>query len=78
MKHKHNTFSHSLGINRQAARDIEDTFGEGLINSIADNIYKYHKEKDVMYSLDEEAQEVYDEIVEKYNAQFNLKWSGKH
>ena len=29
-----------------------------------------------MYELDAEAEVVYEEIVEKYNDQFNLKWSG--
>ena len=29
-----------------------------------------------MYKLDAEAEVVYEEIAEKYNDQFNLKWSG--
>lgn len=31
-----------------------------------------------MYEFDQDAQDVYEEIVEKYNAQFNLKWSCKY
>ena len=38
-------------------------------------IYNYHKDKSIMYKLDAEAEVVYEEIVEKYNDQFNLKWS---
>ena len=29
-----------------------------------------------MYELDAEAEVVYEEIIEKYNDQFNLKWCG--
>ena len=32
--------------------------------------------KYIMYEFDAEAEVVYKEIVEKYNDQFNLKWSG--
>ena len=33
-------------------------------------------DKSIMYELDAEGEVVYKEIAEKYNDQFNLKWSG--
>ena len=39
-------------------------------------MYNYHKDRSIMYELNAEAEVAYKEIVEKYNDQFNLKWSG--
>lgn len=40
-------------------------------------VYNRHKDKKVVYTLDPEAEEVYEQIAEKYNGQFNLKYAGK-
>ena len=40
-------------------------------------IYLHHLDNDILYELSQEAEETYEEICEKYNDQFNLKWSGK-
>ena len=48
----------------------------GVTQLLSNATYNYHKDKSTMYDLDAEAEVVYEEIVEKYSDQFNLKWSG--
>ena len=57
-------------------KKLQQKYDDKIIGKIANTIYNYHKDKSIMYELDAEAEVVYEEIVEKYNDQFNLKWSG--
>ena len=41
-------------------------------------IFCHHHDKDIMYKLDEEATELYECIFDKYNLQFNMKYSGNN
>lgn len=45
------------------------------MGKIALGIYNFHKDDSLLYVLTEEAEKVYEEVVDKYNEQFNLKWS---
>lgn len=45
------------------------------MGKVALAIYNYHKDDSIIYILTEEAEKVYEEVVDKYNEQFNLKWS---
>ena len=45
------------------------------MGKIALAIFQHHYDKDTLYSLGKEAKEKYEEIVEAYNEQFNLKWA---
>ena len=55
---------------------LHQKYDDEIIEQIANAIYNYHKDKSTMYKLDTEAKVVYEEKLEKYNDQFNLKWSG--
>ena len=45
------------------------------MGKLAMALFKHHKDANIEYALDEEAREVYSKMVDKYNEQFNLKWS---
>ena len=38
-------------------------------------IFLYHEEKDTCYTLDPEAEKLFEKITDKYSGQFNLKYS---
>ena len=61
--------------NKQAYRDMSKKYDPDLLGKIALGIYDYHYGKKIVYQLSDEAEEVYEEIVEKYNEQFNMKWA---
>ena len=63
--------------NRQAMEDMDEIYSRTLMGEIAYQIYLWHKDKCIVYEFDEEAMQFFMIIVEKYNAQFNLKWSCK-
>ena len=52
-------------------------YDEDLMGKICLNIFQHHIDKSITYELDKEAEEVYEAIINKYNGQFNLKYSGK-
>lgn len=45
------------------------------MGKIALAIFEHHFSNPITYKLGKEAKQCYDEIVETYNEQFNLKWS---
>ena len=51
------------------------TYDENLMGKIALAIFDHHNTNPTTYKLGSEAKECYDDIVETYNEQFNLKWS---
>ena len=61
---------YTFNENRLASKKLQQKYDDKVIGN------NYHKDKSIMYELDAEAEVVYEEIVEKYNDQFNLKWSG--
>lgn len=62
--------------NKQASREQAKLFDTNMMGIVMQAIYLHHRDKDTLYELSREAEEVYEEICEKYNDQFNLKWSG--
>ena len=54
---------------------MNQTYHENLIGKVCLSLFKLHQEKAICYILDEEAEELYEEIFDKYNGQFNLKCS---
>ena len=59
-----------------ASKKLQQKYDDKIIGKMANTIYNYHKDKSIMYKIDAEAEVVYKEIIEKYNDQFNFKWSG--
>ena len=42
---------------------------------VMSKIFLFHHDKDICYSLDEEAEQLFEQITDKYSGQFNLKYS---
>ena len=54
---------------------MNETYDD-LIGKVCLALFKIHHEKGICYKLNDEAEELYKEIFDKYNGQFNLKYSG--
>ena len=67
---------YTLRDNKEASREQAKLFDPNIMGLVMKAIYVHHRDKDTLYQLSPEAEEVYEEICEKYNDQFNLKWSG--
>ena len=63
-------------MNKEAAKLINQTYNENLIGKVYLSLFKLHQDKAICYTVNEEAEELYKEIFDKYNGQFNLKYLG--
>ena len=72
----YNFCRYTFNENRLALKKLQQKYDNNIIRKIANATYNYHKDKSIMCELDTEGEVVYEEIVEKYNDQLNLKWSG--
>ena len=50
-------------------------YDEKVVGQVMAKIFALHSETDTCYTLTEEAETVYENITDKYNGQFNLKYS---
>ena len=56
---------------------MNETYDKDLIGKVCLALFKIHHEKAICYKLNDEAEDHrYEEIFDKYNGQFNLKYSG--
>ena len=46
-----------------------------IIGQVMEGIVEFHKSQEVLYTLDEEAESVFEVITDKLNNQFNLKYT---
>ena len=53
---------------------MKETYGLDIMGEIAKEIYMFHKDANRMYTLCEDADKIYQEVVAKYNKQYNRKW----
>ena len=51
------------------------TYNENIVGMVLYEILKHHYEKGIHYELDPEAEDLFEEIIDNYNAQFNWKYS---
>ena len=66
---------HKWKTNKEAAKELMATFPEHIIGIVLYEIIKHHFDKKIHYDLSAEAEEMFEEIIDNYNAQFNLKYS---
>ena len=66
-----------FGENRDAAAQLIEKYDQELMEKIALALFKHHRSQQIIYQFDEDAESLYKTIFDKYNAQFNLKYSGK-
>ena len=61
--------------NKEAAKELMSTYPEHIVGMVLYEILKHHFEKNIHYELSSEAEDLFEEIMDNYNAQFNLKYS---
>ena len=62
--------------NKQASKELKKMFHVNMMGVVMKCIYLHHLNRNIQYELSEEAESAFEDICEKYNDQFNLKWSG--
>lgn len=63
-------------MNLAAADELIAEYDEDFMGKIALSIFNYHYENPICYQLDDEARGAYERIINRFNDQFNLKYSG--
>ena len=66
---------YSCSENRQAYRTMASKYDADIIGQVMEGIVEFHKLQEVLYTLDEEAESVFEVITDKLNDQFNLKYT---
>ena len=61
--------------NRNAYRQICARYHEHIVGQVMEVILEHHKNDVVLYTLDEEAEKVFEVITDKLNDLFNLKYT---
>ena len=62
--------------NKEAARRLSEKYDCNLMGKVCLGIYMVHREHQIIYELDSEAEETFEAIYDRYNSQFNLKYLG--
>ena len=54
---------------------MASNYDADIIGQVMEGIVEFHKSQEVLYTLDEEAESVFEVITDKLNDQFNLKYT---
>ena len=68
------SFRHKWKTKKEAAKELMSTYPEHIVGMVLYEILKHHFEKNIHYELSLEAEDLFEEIMDNYNAQFNLKY----
>ena len=66
---------HACAQNIAAYQELSERYSENLIGTVIEGILLVHKEQNIRYTLSEEADRVYERIIDKLNDHFNLKYT---
>ena len=69
------TYRYACAENRKAYKEMNETFEETYIGKVMEQILIFHQDKDILYKFDDEGDEVFEEICDKLNGLFNMKYS---
>ena len=69
------SFRHKWKTNKEAAKELMMTYPEHIVGMVLYEILKHHFEKNIHYELSWEAEDLFEAIMDNYNAQFSLKYS---
>ena len=53
-----------------------ENYDNDILGKVALELYKFHRASEMVYALDAEAEQLFEEMFDKYNGQFNMKYSG--
>ena len=68
-------YRYSCSDNRKAYREMCQKYVDNIIGQVMEAILEHHKDKDILYTLNEEAESIFEIITDKLNGQFNLKYT---
>ena len=68
-------YRYSCSENRQAYRTMCSKYDADIVGQVMEAIVEFHKSQNVLYTLNEEAESVFEVITDKLNDQFNLKYT---
>ena len=68
-------FRHKWKTNKEAAKKLLSNFNENIVGQVLHSIITYHLDAKINYELSEEAEDIFEVIIDNYNSQFNLKYS---
>ena len=68
---------HSYSQNQEAAVQMRQKYDDDLMGKVCLEIFNHHHDKEITYKLDEKTK-LYESIFDKYNSQFNMKYSGNN
>ena len=68
-------YRYSCSDNRKAYKEMCRRYDDKIIGKVMECIVQHHKEDDILYTLNEEAEGVFEVITDKLNDQFNLKYT---
>ena len=60
---------------KEAAKELIRTYPEHIVGMVLYEILKHHFERGINYEFSSEAKDLFEEIIDNYNSQFNLKYS---
>ena len=61
--------------NRKAYKEMNENFEETYIGKVMKRILLFHQDKDIIYKFENEGDKLFEEICDKLNGLFNLKYS---
>ena len=68
-------FRFTCAENREALQQLKAGYDPNIIGMVIEGILLIHKDKEITYTLNEEADKLYEKIIDKLNDQFNLKYT---
>ena len=69
------SYRYSCSENRKAYKEMCRKYDDNIIGQVMEAILEHHKEKDILYTLNDEAEGLFEVITDKLNDQFNLKYT---
>lgn len=68
-------YRYTLAECKKARDSKDDTYDKDIMNRVALAIYEHHYDANICYELDEEAEALYEEIFDRYNRQYNMRYA---
>ena len=68
-------FRFTCAENREAYRKLIAGYDVNIMGMVLEGILLIHKDKKITYTLSDEADKLYEKIIDKLNDQFNLKYT---
>ena len=68
-------YRYNCSDNRKAYKEMCRKYDQNIIGQVMEAILEYHKDKEILYTLNEEAEGIFEVITDKLNDQFNLKYT---